>query len=71
MAAAVHPAADEFHFDHLKQLFQTQRVSKIGNLFDVAPDGQRFLMNLPLESPDSSSIAVMTNWLEKLQQMDK
>ena len=57
----------EFRFDSPKRLFQTRPIPKSWNLFDVSPDGQRFLLNLPLEWSNSSLITVMTNWTEKLK----
>jgi Tol biopolymer transport system component len=67
MAAPVHAAASEFQFDPAQMLFQTRPIPQTWNLFDVAPDGQRFLMNLPLEWPSASPITVVTNWTEKLK----
>jgi Tol biopolymer transport system component len=68
-AAAVHPQAAEFVFDEPKILFQVPAIPKTPwNFFDVAPDGQRFLLNIPLEWPNSSLITVVTNWAERLQQ---
>ena len=51
-----------------QMLFQTRPVPKTWNLYDVSPDGQRFLMNLPLEWTSSAPITVITNWAEKLKQ---
>ena len=31
--------------------------------YDVARDGQRFLLNVPLEDADASSITVVLNWM--------
>jgi dipeptidyl aminopeptidase/acylaminoacyl peptidase len=67
MSVPLHPSGDDFRFDPPQQLFQTRPVQKFWNLFDVTPDGQRFLMNLPLEWSNSSLITVMTNWTEKLK----
>jgi Tol biopolymer transport system component len=67
MVASVHPTDTEFQFDPPHMLFQTQPIPKIWNLYDVAPDGQRFLVNLPLELSNTSSIAVVTSWTEKLK----
>jgi Tol biopolymer transport system component len=36
------------------------------NQYDVAPDGQRFLMNIPVE-PQSAPITVLVNWRETLR----
>jgi hypothetical protein len=68
MAAATHPKGEAFEFDAPVKLFQTRPIPKVWNLFDVAPDGQRFLVNLPLEWANSSQIMVVTNWTEKLKE---
>jgi Tol biopolymer transport system component len=57
----------EFASDTPKILFQTRPVPQSFNFFDVTPDGQRFIVNLPLEWSNSSVITVMTNWTEKLK----
>ncbi len=49
-------------------LFQTRPIPKTWNLYDVAPDGQRFLLNLPLEWTSAAPITVITNWTEKLKE---
>lgn len=66
-AVAVHPTAEEFQFDKPQELFSTRPIPRTWNLYDVSPDGERFLMNLPLEWTNSSLITVMTNWTEKLK----
>ena len=48
-------------------LFQTRPVPKTWNLYDVAPDGQRFSVNIPLEWTSAAPITVVTNWTEKLK----
>ena len=48
-------------------LFQTRPVPKSWNLYDVTPDGQRFLVNVPLEWTSAAPITVVTNWTEKLK----
>jgi Tol biopolymer transport system component len=67
MSAAVHASGDNFETDAPVKLFQTRPIPKQWNLFDVSADGQRFLLNLPLEWTNSSQIQVMTNWTEKLK----
>ncbi len=57
----------EFTGDTPRILFQTRPVPQSFNFFDVTPDGQRFIVNLPLEWSNSSVITVMTNWTEKLK----
>jgi hypothetical protein len=48
-------------------LFQTRPIPGEWNLYDVSPDGQRFLLNLPLEWSSEAPITVVTNWTEKLK----
>jgi len=57
----------EFEHDPPQALFQTRPVPNTWNLYDVSPDGQRFLVNLPLEWSGAAPITVMTNWTEKLK----
>ncbi len=61
MAAAVHVKGGEFSSDPPRQLFQT-RSAKEWNLYDAAPDGQRFLVNVPMEWTNASPITVTTGW---------
>jgi hypothetical protein len=35
--------------------------------YDVAPDGQRFLLNVPLDDAADSSITVVVNWTAGLK----
>jgi dipeptidyl aminopeptidase/acylaminoacyl peptidase len=67
MSARVHPVGSEFQFDAPRLLFETRPAPRTWNLFDVSRDGQRFLVNLPLEWSSSSPITVVTNWTEKLK----
>ena len=67
MAAAVHPVAGEFQFEPAHMLFQTRPIPDTWNLYDVSPDGQRFLFDLPLEWSSAAPITVVTNWSEKLK----
>ena len=66
-AAAIHAQGDEFQSDPPKLLFNTRPLPKTWNLYDVSPDGQRFIVNLPLEWSNSSVITVSINWTEKLK----
>jgi len=68
MSVKVHPEGDEFQNDPPQPLFQTRTIPGTWNLYDAAPDGQLFLMNLPLEWPNASPITVVTNWTEKLKE---
>lgn len=68
MSVNVHPQGEEFKSDPPQPLFQTRPIPNTWNLYDVAPDGQGFLMNLPSEWAGNSPITVMTNWTEKLKE---
>ena len=50
-----------------QMLFQTRPVPQTWNLYDVAPDGQRFAVNIPLEWTAAAPITVVTNWAEKIK----
>ena len=67
MSVNVHPKGTEFQFDEARLLFETRPIPHTWNLYDVSRDGQRFLVNLPLEWSNSSPITVVTNWTEKLK----
>lgn len=67
-AVTVHPNGAAFAFDAPHELFHTRPLPKTWNLYDVAPDGQRFLMNVPMEWPSASDIIVTTSWTKALQQ---
>ena len=68
MSVAVHPEGDEFKSDAPQSLFQTRPIAGTWNLFDASPDGDRFLMNLPMEWPSATPITVVTNWTEKVKE---
>jgi Tol biopolymer transport system component len=68
MAVDLHPVGGEFQFEPAHMLFQTRPIPGTWNLYDVSPDGQRFLLNLPLEWSSAAPITVVTNWTEKLKQ---
>jgi hypothetical protein len=65
MSVTVRLAESGLEFDGARALFRTRLRSKTRNSFDVSPDGQTFLMNLPLEDMTSSPITVVTNWTGK------
>jgi hypothetical protein len=66
MSVALRLAEGGPELDDARALFRTRLLSKTRNSFDVSPDGQTFLMNLPLEDATSSPITVVTNWTGKL-----
>jgi Tol biopolymer transport system component len=71
MSVKVHLEGGEFRSDPPQLLFQRRVTPGTWNWFDSSPDGQRFLMNVPLEWPTSSPITVMTNWTEKAREKIK
>jgi Tol biopolymer transport system component len=68
MAVTVHAADGDFQFETAHMLFQTRPIPGSWNLYDVSPDGRRFLLNLPLEWSSAAPITVVTNWTEKLKE---
>ena len=42
------------------------RFARRNIIYDVTPDGQRFLINVPAEEPSSSRITVVLNWMGAL-----
>ena len=69
MSLSLHAGADGgMEAGQPQLLFQTRPVPKSWNLYDVAPDGQRFLVNVPLEWTSAVPITVLTNWTEKLKE---
>ncbi|MEO8596364.1 MAG: protein kinase [Candidatus Solibacter sp.] len=68
VAVGIHIGADGgIEASPPQMLFQTRPLPKSWNLYDVSPDGQRFLVNVPLEWTSSAPITVLTNWTEKLK----
>ncbi|MCL5743542.1 MAG: hypothetical protein M1541_06395, partial [Acidobacteria bacterium] len=66
MAAEV-KAGDAFAADPPRPLFQSHTVPKTWNLFDVTPDGRRFLVNSPMDWASTSPITVVANWTAALK----
>jgi hypothetical protein len=67
-AATGHSSAAGFTVDPPHELFHTRPFPKSWNLYDVSADGQRFLMNIPMEWPSGSPITVTTSWTKALEQ---
>jgi Tol biopolymer transport system component len=44
------------------------RFARRNIIYDVTPDGQRFLINVPAEEPSSSRITVVLNWMSALNE---
>ncbi len=66
-AVKVHPNGNEFANDPPQELFHTRPTPKSWNLYDVSPDGERFVVNTPMDWPSGSKIVVITSWLKELQ----
>jgi Tol biopolymer transport system component len=68
MSVSIHLASEGgIEAGPAQMLFQTRPLPKSWNLYDVTPDGQRFLVNIPLEWTSAAPITVVTNWTEKLK----
>ncbi len=68
MSVAIRPVAGgNIEPGQAQMLFQTRPVPQTWNLYDVAPDGQRFAVNIPLEWTAAAPITVATNWAEKIK----
>jgi len=68
MSAATNPAGAEFRCDRPTTLFQTPTLPKVPwNLYDAAPDGQKFMVNVPFEWSSSARVGVVVNWNDKLR----
>jgi Tol biopolymer transport system component len=61
MAAAVSAQGDTFDVGRIEPLFEV-RSQRPGNVFDVTPDGQRFLVNTASESQSSAPMTLVVNW---------
>ena len=67
MSVSVSAMAGGFSSGPPRKLFETRAIPKKSNLYDVSPDGQQLLFNLPYEWAGPSPITVMTNWVEVLR----
>lgn len=67
MAVSVNPYGNECEHGKAQPLFQTLPMPGTWNHYDVSPDGERFLVNLPFEWSGASPITVMTKWDESFK----
>jgi eukaryotic-like serine/threonine-protein kinase len=67
MAVATHSNGDAFTFGAPQALFQTRPLPNLPCWYDVAPGGQRFLVNMPLEWPATADIQVLTSWADRVR----
>jgi hypothetical protein len=61
MAVAVEPDAKSFEAGAPRSLFDLPTPSRLKDRFVVTRDGQRFLLSVPLQSPEP--VRVLVNWL--------
>ena len=52
-------------------LFESSYVSRVGTNYDVAPDGQRFLMikAVGAEGSAGNDVVLVQNWVEELKRL--
>jgi hypothetical protein len=69
MAARIEADATSLHPGIPQALFHTRltTVSTALRFFDVAPDGQRFLVALPDDAKPTPSLVVVSNWQASLK----
>jgi serine/threonine protein kinase/Tol biopolymer transport system component len=65
-SAAVNVKNDEFELDPVKTLFQVNSTAAVGNIYDVSPDGQRFIFSTLPESV-ATPLVLVTNWTADLK----
>ena len=65
-AATVRTKGDQFELDPVHSLFQVSYVAPVGNPYDVAPDGQRFVFTT-LPEGVSTPLVLVTNWPAELK----
>ena len=58
----------EFVAEKLRLLFEGPYVMIGGQSYDVAPDGQRFLVLEPIEQEPVTHLNVVLNWFEEVKQ---
>jgi len=54
-----------------RALFRLQRVRRSQFFWDVSPDGQRFLVNIPAEQNPAASLALVVNWPSLINQSER
>ena len=62
MAVDVKTDGQSFEAGIPKRLFDVRMPSRVRNRYVVSKDGQRFLVNLPLEEASKAPIEVLVNW---------
>jgi dipeptidyl aminopeptidase/acylaminoacyl peptidase len=62
MAAAVDGSSDSFMVGDVHPLFETRTGGSPRSAYDIAPDGQRFLIETRAEETTASPLTVVVNW---------
>ena len=64
MSAAVNGAGLAFEVGAVRPLFDTRAltIGNTGSMYDVSPDGQRFLVNTLAEEAVPAPITLVVNW---------
>ena len=65
-AATVKTDRGEFESEQVHSLFAAGYIAPLGNPFDAAPDGQRFIFTTLPESP-ATPLVLVSNWTEELK----
>lgn len=66
LAAEVSTKGEELQVENVRPLFPGSSVASAGQLFDVTPDGKRFLLSLP-PSVGSPPLTLVLNWTAELR----
>jgi Tol biopolymer transport system component len=66
LAAEVSTKGEEFQVENVRTLFPGSSVASAGQLFDVTPDGKRFLLSLP-PNVGSPPLTLVLNWTAELR----
>jgi hypothetical protein len=68
MAIEVSAEGDAFKVGVVAPLFQVRPPGTTGSFYQVAPDGNRFLVNMAPEAQSTSTpITVVVNWTARLK----
>jgi hypothetical protein len=67
MSVAVRATGDAFESDTPVRLFRTDIQQAPGAQYDVTPDGQRFIVNVPRATGASETIGLVVNWQELMR----
>jgi len=62
MSAVVNGAGSAFEVGALRSLFETRPTTQARSMYDVSPDGQRFLVNMLVDDVAAAPITLVVNW---------